>query len=65
VVADVLAHVRIVSLFVAQDSLFFISFLMLLMVISQMMIFYPGHSKDVLKLSRILNNNHLVFSSMP
>jgi hypothetical protein len=42
VVADVLARARIVSLFVAQDSFFFISFLMLLMAISLMMIFYPN-----------------------
>jgi hypothetical protein len=40
-VADVLARVRIVSLFVAPDSLFFISFLMLLMLISNDILHKP------------------------
>lgn len=37
-VADVLARAKIVGLFVAQDSLFFISFLMFLMTISMMIV---------------------------
>lgn len=64
VVEDVLAHVRIVSLFVAQASLFFISIFDAFDGISLMMVFYSGLFKGVLNLSWILNNNLLLVNAI-